>query len=185
VLNISRMNRMDADTVFKISVPVHLDILRHEFPMLTRYSPQQRQTVFDHRDVRYEELRSHTIITPPNLTVADITLDPNTGWEDEGDGKRRHRAFLTRDVDATMGGYTVKYSEGTLIDVVLDSENQGIALFDFTSGHLVTPEGRNIRNTPSTQQQRARTRTRARARHTTKTRTRARIRRCSRTTRKN
>jgi hypothetical protein len=145
---------MDADTVFKISVPVHLDILRHEFPMLTRYSPQQRQTVFGRRDVRYEELRSHIIVTPPNLTVADITLDPNTPWEDEDDGKRRHGAFLTRDVDATMGGYTVKYSAGTLIDVILEGENQGIALFDFTSGHLVTPEGRNIYNTPHTQLQR-------------------------------
>jgi len=171
---------MDADTVFKISVPVHLDILRHEFPMLTRYSPQQRQTVFGRRDVRYEELRSHIIVTPPNLTVADITLDPNTPWEDEEDGKRRHGAFLTRDVDATMGGYAVKYSAGTLIDVILEGENQGIALFDFTSGHLVTPEGRNIRNTPSTQQ-RTRTRTRARAR----ARTRRGNRRYSRKTRKN
>jgi hypothetical protein len=167
---------MNAGQEFQIRVPVHLDILKHEIPMLSRYSNQQRETVFRRRDERFEELSSHISITPSILTVADVTLDPNTGWEDEGDGKRAHKAFLNRDVDVNIGGYKIKYSEGTRITLVLDGENQGTAYFSFTTGHIVTPEGRNIHNTPYTQLQR-----RSRTRRTT----RRGNRRCSRKTRKN
>jgi len=169
---------MDPDQVFQISVPVHYDILKYEFPMLSTYSPQQRERVFKLRDILHEQLISHITITPPVLTVADVTLDPNTRWEDEDDGTRYHQAKLKQDVDANIGGYKIKYSAGTDIRLVLDGENQGTALFDATLGHLVTPEGHNIRHLPHTQQ-RTRTRTRARAR------ARRENKRCSRTTRKN
>jgi hypothetical protein len=165
---------MDAGQEFQINVPVHLDILKHEIPILSRYSPQQRETVFHRREERFEELSSQISITPSVLTDADVTLDPKTGWEDEGDGKRAHKAFLNRDVDVNIGGYKIKYSKGTHITLVLEGEHQGIAYFSFTTGHIVTPEGRNIHNTPHTQLQR---RSRTRRRHGN--------RRYSRKTRKN